>query len=128
MAALQHDFVIGGIEWVVVAYEQLDEATAAREWQALYDAHPKGNFSVWRTTTPERSHWLLILCGRPEDLEKVTVPGVPFQLDQGTAQSFALRRARVAIDAINEGATESVRQEAHYGPDGARIHDDGRIR
>lgn len=115
--------------WRVVARRFPDEVTAARAWLAIRDAHPRGDFSVWRTTTPSRDLHLLVVCGAPERLDGVELEGEPFLLDRVSAERFALRRARALAEAteqLPEDWPGDVSTEGHY-PEGVRIADDGDV-
>lgn len=116
------------VTWLVSAFRMPDEETAARRWREIDDGGAE-NVSCWRTTSPDRTIHLIVLCGRREDVEAVEVAdgGVPYDLDRVSAMHFALRRARVGTEAFADGSRERHTQRAHY-PDGAFIEDDGSVR
>ena len=120
------------LNWEVIAYRFADEQSAGEAWEAIYNAamaDPEGDVSVWRTTTPERDLWLVVLCGKPERVAKYANPagGTEFEISEGDAYRFALRRARVGADEEKKNPlAESVQQQAHY-EGGARIGNDGGV-
>lgn len=108
-----------GREWVVRAYEFANEAESADAWEKLHGewAGSHGNFSIWRTTDPDFSRWLLVVCGEAKNLP-MEVGGTPFQLHPENAMEFALRRARAGMDAFDEDPTaEWFEQTTRYGKD-----------
>lgn len=117
-----------GDAWEVLAFQMPDEETAGAEFdriqaESLMNLTPEegGDFSVWRTTTPDRKFWAIVLCGAPDKLEPVTVNGgTPLELDDDQARTFALRRAKIGVDAIARGSGDHFTQQTHY-PHGARI-------
>jgi hypothetical protein len=124
--------VLPGLTWRVIALEQSSEQAAGALYERLvsdYIGDPgSGNFSAWRTTTPDRSRWLVIVCGKAEHVDPLDLPGVPYQLTWGEAEAFASRRARVTMEAIEENPLrESYSQVAHY-EQGGRIMPDGTVK
>lgn len=117
-----------GSAWHVKAFEFPTAEAAHAEWQRIMDEHPEGDFSAWRTTTPEGDCHLVIVCGRPERIQPLSVGGTPFQLDDRSAGLFALRRARVGLDAeVADPEITHVNMVEHY-EEGAVIGDLGGVR
>jgi hypothetical protein len=111
----EHEFSLpDGGTWIVQAFEFPTEQKAKAVWEKI-EAESKGkkrNFSIWRTTNPERTHWLVVICGRREHLPNMK-GGTPFELSREEAHQFALRRARVGADAWKENAP-AFEQEMRY--------------
>jgi hypothetical protein len=98
-----------GLVWRVVGKRQPDEKVSAQRYAELLKlVTNKGNFSLWRTTTTDRSAWILWVCGQPAFLPHVE--GEDVEIDEQTALSFVARRLRVGADATDQDHT----QEAHY--------------
>ncbi len=119
-----------GDTWEVLAFKMPDEETAGAEFDRIQteslmnvSVEEGGDFSVWRTTTPDRSLWAIVLCGAPDKLAPVTVNGgEPLDMDEDQARVFALRRAKLGFDAFVEGeGDQHFTQQAHF-PHGARIN------
>lgn len=110
----EHEFPLpdGSGKWIVRAYEFATGDLAYNEWvrikESLVGDDAQGNFSAWRTMLPDGSVHLVVVCGRPEFLPEMA--GEPYDLDYENACAFALRRARIGVDA--DGETFS--HEDHY--------------
>lgn len=119
--ASEHEFPLPDDDgsWIVRAYEFPTAETAAAEWeriQGYWRGRPgEGNFSLWRTMLADGSAHLVIICGRREHL--VEVGGEPYDMPYEEATQFALRRARVGMDAFDEEGPKHVTQENRYGED-----------
>lgn len=115
--------------WRVLCYAFLTEEAAGRAYRKVYDewVSKRGDFSLWRTTTPNRELWTVILCGRPENVMPVDVGGFLIDLDYESAYDFAMRRARSGYDAQKENPlAEEFLTVKHY-EGGARIQSDGTV-
>ena len=99
-----------GLTWVVRALE-FSEERSKEVWEDLQSRYGpgEGNFSCWRTTDPGRARWLVVLCGPKEKLPVVD-DGVPYALSEGEARMFALRRARVGLEAVESGTRGHITQ------------------
>jgi len=120
---IENEIVLpGGVSWLVRAFEFPDVGSARDVWEEIEEASrgQGDNFSVWRTTNPERTIHLVVVCGRREHLPAVE-GGTPFEFSAEEARMFALRRARVGLDAEQRGEQEHVEQEARYGEAGMVI-------
>lgn len=90
-------------EWVVRAYH-FDTLDEARKVWSKHEGSTRGgdwNFSVWAVSTPAMDDGLVVFCGAVKELPVVT-EGELFSLTYEEAKQFALRRARVTIDAFDE--------------------------
>ena len=116
--ASEHEFELpdGSGKWLVRAYEFLTPEDAYSEWARIKEAlsgEGDGNFSCWRTMMPDGSVHLVVTCGRPEFLPEVA--GVPYDLDYENACAFAIRRARMGMDAFADNPdAEAFSHEEHY--------------
>lgn len=105
----------GGGIWMVCAYEFPDEQSAGVVWERI-EKESRGkreNFSIWRTTTPDRSQWFIVTCGEPQHLP--IVEGIPCALDYDQARSFVIRRARTGMDAFEKNPTDHFENRTRYG-------------
>jgi hypothetical protein len=111
-----HEFEFAdGSRWHVRAYAFPTGDAAHAEWLRLVDENPVGDFSAWRTATPEGDVHLVVVCGWPEKLSPLKVGGTPFPLDDRSAGLFALRRARVGYDAEQaDPEVKRVNMVEHY--------------
>lgn len=104
-----------GKVWMVCAYEFPDEQSAGVVWERI-EEESRGkhdNFSVWRTTTPDRSQWFVVICGEPRHLP--FVGGEPSLLNYEQARNFVIRRARTGVDAFVKNPNEHFEQRTRYG-------------
>lgn len=108
------DFPIGDFTWRVSSFLMEDEDAARLEWERLERESNGANYSVWRVLDAE-GRWLVVTCGAPENLP--TVNGEPIPMTEGQARYFALRRARVGLDA----GGHSFNEVGRYGASGGRI-------
>lgn len=117
-----------GLTWSVRAFLYPDPESS----KAAFDAAEErslgtGDFSVWRASDPERSMWLLVFCGRAEKLSDFLPEDAPeYELSEGESHMFCVRRARMALDKLESGATRMDTLD-HYGPQGAVITRAGNI-
>lgn len=83
------------------------------------------NVSCWRTTTPERDDWFVVVCGREDHWVDWSVfeNGIEIEMPEEQATPFLMRRLKLSVEAKEAGFGE-IRQENHY-EDGARITRDG---
>jgi hypothetical protein len=115
-----------GHTWRVLAHVFPDADQAEQEWLRHRDV-PGGNFSAWRVLTPSTGEWLVIVCGRPEHLP-TDLRGEPVEVPLEDAFAFAMRRARMGVEAAMEGKTGHVSQVERYGPSGGRrLTPDGQL-
>lgn len=113
---MRHEFPLpDGGSWIVRAFsfETADQARAV--WEEIEEGSrgKKANFSIWRSTNPERTEHFVVVCARREHLPEV--PGTPYDLDYENARMFALRRARVGADHEALGVRKHLEQEMRYG-------------
>lgn len=108
----------GGGTWIVRAfqYQTADEARVVWEKIEEESRGKRENFSIWRTTNPERTEHFVVVCGRPGNLPEVE-GGKPYRLDRRIADDFALRRARTGMDAFAKNPDEHFEMRARYGED-----------
>lgn len=107
-----------GRSWVVIAYEFPTPEQARIEWERIEfgSRGQKGDFSIWRTMTPDKEHHYIVVCGAREKLPEVR-DGTPAEIDPRMADDFALRRARTGLDAIEAGEKDHIEQRMRYGED-----------
>ncbi|MBA2742692.1 MAG: hypothetical protein H0U46_11875 [Actinobacteria bacterium] len=123
----------GEIVWRVRCWKFEDADAARDEWARIYLAAQEsdGNFSVWRTKDARDGTPYLVICGKTKAIEGIEPRGQceEIELPQAEAEMFALRRARVGLDAEEagklRGPDDRVSQVARYGEGGARIGSDG---
>jgi hypothetical protein len=112
-----------GRAWHVCAFEYPTDERARSVWEA-WELASRGsghNFSLWRSTNPEHTIHLVIMCGYPEDLPEIE--GTPYELTWDEAKMFALRRARVGLDANEAGFSGHIEQMQRYGDSGGVVID-----
>ena len=105
----------GGVEWAVRARSFAGREEARGEWERIqyeYRDKEEGNFSLWTTTNPEQTVYLVVACGRRGELPEIT--GEPYELHPDHVRHFALRRARVGLDAVEAGVGH-LHHEERYG-------------
>lgn len=105
-----------GLEWVVRAhtYSSFEESGAVFKRMRDRAIESEGNFSVWRSSDPDRTTYAIVICGRREVLPEIE-GGEPYAISEAEAALFALRRARVALDKLVEDPdAESVTQESQH--------------
>jgi hypothetical protein len=120
--------LVDGSVWVVRAYhfDTLDEAR--RIW-SKYEGSTRGgdwDFSVWAVSTPTMEDGLVVFCGAADHLPDVT-EGTPFPLSYDNGKQFAVRRARVTIDAFDErkGGETYFETRDRYGTENPQKIDAG---
>ena len=90
---MSNDFAIdAGLTLRVQAWAQPDEATALRRYEMVRDllVARRGNVSVWRVQRPSTGTWVVVICGRPENM--VELEGEPHQFTDEEASAFVARR------------------------------------
>lgn len=116
MGVTEHEFPLpGGGAWVVQAFEFPGDAESYAVYERLVveSRGTKGNFSVWRTTNPERTVFFVVTCAQREHLPTIE-GGVPHEFSCDEAHQFALRRARFGKEAEEKGGTGWIEEEIHY--------------
>ena len=111
-----------GAVWRVIGKVQPSQEIAGERFEALKVGE---NYSVWRTTSPDHSDWAIFVCGEPEDLPEFE--GEETEVTDDSARMFCARRLRLAAESWYAGERGDVRQDAHYGPIGGVLRDDGSI-
>lgn len=117
--------LLDGTEWVVRAYH-FGTLEKAREVYRHHERSTRGgdwDFSVWAVSTPEMTDGLVVFCGQAEALPPA-VEGEPYPLSYDNARQFALRRARVTIEAFESHPEEGYfEQRDSYGPENPQTID-----
>lgn len=83
------------------------------------------NVSCWRTTTPDRDNWFVIVCGREDHAVDWSVfeDGTEIEMPEEQATPFLMRRLKIVVEAGEMGIKE-IHQDNHY-EDGIRLTRDG---
>jgi hypothetical protein len=105
------------------------EAASKRAWQACLDEC--SHLSCWRFSSSDKSRWLLTVMTETKAADQLLrataiaelYGGVNTDEVEKSGMIDALRRRRFATAAATGFRT--TRQEAHYGPEGARLGRDG---
>jgi hypothetical protein len=115
-----------GLTLRVQAWAQPDEATALRRYEMVRDllVADRGNVSVWRVQRPSTGTWVVVICGRPENI--VELEGEPYEFTDEEASAFVARRLAVGRTGHALGA-DDVMQFGNYREGGAVITADGGI-
>lgn len=110
----------------VQGWAQPDEATALRRYEFVRDllVARRGNVSVWRILAPSTGTWVVVICGRPENM--VELEGDEYEFTDAEASAFVARRLAVGRTGHALGA-DDVMQFGNYREGGVVITADGGI-
>lgn len=127
---MEHRFPLpdGSGDWIVRAYRYPTLEDARAKWKELEEKYvnAEGNHSAWATTTPDRSLSLLVVCGRKEHLPEIEGELYPLSYDE--ARQFALRRAKVGMDAFEKyGPDAHISSRRRYGEKPVTITQSGDV-
>ena len=119
-----------GREWVVRAY-LYPTLERAREVYRYHERSTRGgdwDFSVWTVSTPEMTDGIVVFCGHRDALPPMN-DGELIRLPYENAKQFALRRAKVSIEAFSEHPAEKYfEQRRSYGIENPQtINEEGEV-